>query len=376
MALTKLGKYIEQRDLRNTENKLGENSVVGISTQKEMISTKADLMGVSLTSYKLVPPNHFAYVPDTSRRGDKMSLCFNNTEKTHLVSSISIVFHVANSEKLSSDYLYIYFNRPEFDRYARFNSWGSARETFTWEDMCDIDIELPSLAIQQKYVDVYKAMLANQKSYERGLDDLKLTCDAYIENLRREMPCEKIGDIIRLSEDRNDRYQVKDNKAVSIEKVFVNAHADLNGVDIGNYYVVKKGQFAYNTVTTRNGDKISIAYNVGNDCLVSPIYTVFDVKEEKILPEYLMLWFKRSEFDRYSRFHSWGSAREMFTIEDMKNVKIPLPSISVQRSISDMYIVLMERRTINEKLKAQLKDICPILIKGALEEARQEDAHG
>ena len=148
MVLTKLGKYIEQSELKNIDNKYGEDNVVGISTQKMMISTKADLMGVNLTSYKLVPPSHFAYVPDTSRRGDKMSLCFNNTKETYIVSSISIVFYVNDIENLNPEYLFMYFNRPEFDRYSRFNSWGSARETFSWEDMCDTEIDLPPLPIQ------------------------------------------------------------------------------------------------------------------------------------------------------------------------------------------------------------------------------------
>lgn len=90
----------------------------------------------------------------------------------------------------------MYFNRSEFDRFSRYNSWGSARETFSWEDFCDIDIDLPPIDIQQKYVDIYNAMISNQECYERGLEDLKLTCDAYIENLRRQMPCEEIGPYI------------------------------------------------------------------------------------------------------------------------------------------------------------------------------------
>lgn len=375
MALTKLGKYIEQRDLRNTENKLGEDSVVGISTQKEMISTKADLMGVSLTSYKLVPPNHFAYVPDTSRRGDKMSLCFNNTEKTHLVSSISIVFHVANSEKLSSDYLYIYFNRPEFDRYARFNSWGSARETFTWEDMCDIDIELPSLAIQQKYVDVYKAMLANQKSYERGLDDLKLTCDAYIENLRREMPCEEIGKYSYIVDERNEEEKIKNVRGLTVYKKFIETKADMVDVSLTNYKIVRVNDIAYVPTTNRNGDRIACGL-CKEECIVSSIYEVMRIKSEVLLPEFLFLWFKRMEFDRWVRFNSWGSARETIDWNAISGFKIPIPDTKTQQYIVDVFNSYQARYELNEKLKAQLKDICPILIKGALEEARQEDAHG
>ena len=205
MPLTKfkLGALIELVDERNADNRLGADSVVGLGTQKKIIPTKADLDGVSLNSYKFFPPKSFAYVPDTSRRGDKISLAHNTDEKIFLVSSISIVFKVRREDVLSVDYLFMYFNRPEFDRYARFHSWGSARESFSWAEMCDIEINLPPLSVQKKFVAVYNALLENKKVYERGLDDLKLVCDGYIENLRRNMPCEKIGKYIELSDERN-----------------------------------------------------------------------------------------------------------------------------------------------------------------------------
>ena len=133
MELTKLGKYIVQLDARNSAEIYGEDAVAGLSTQKEIISTKADLNGVSLSSYKLFPPRHFAYVPDTSRRGDKISLAYNSTNKMYLVSAISVVFLISNENKLLPDYLFMYFNRTEFDSYARFNSCVSAIETFSWE---------------------------------------------------------------------------------------------------------------------------------------------------------------------------------------------------------------------------------------------------
>ena len=167
MALTKtkLGLYIEPLDKRNFDGFLGAEAVVGLSTQKEIIKTKADLSGVNLTSYKLFPPQTFAYVPDTSRRGDKMSLAYNMTDETYIVSSISIVFKVKRTDALLSDYLFMYFNRPEFDRYARFHSWGSARETFDWSEMCDIDMKLPSVDIQRKYANIAVAMCMSKGSY-------------------------------------------------------------------------------------------------------------------------------------------------------------------------------------------------------------------
>jgi type I restriction enzyme S subunit len=371
MGLVKLGKYIEPSDLRNSGGTYDETAVVGLSTAKQIITTKADLDGVSLTSYKLLPPYHFAYVPDTSRRGDKMSLGYNTTEQTFLVSSISVVFRVSDTVNLNSDYLYIYFNRPEFDRYARFNSWGSAREAFSWDDMCDIEINLPPLPIQQKYVDVSNAMLANQLTYESGLEDLKLTCDAYIERLGREMPQTAIGEFIRQSDERNGiGLGVESVRGLAVSKAMIETKADINGVSLGNYKVLPPKHIAYVPDTSRRGDKISLGFNGSDETyLVSSISTVFGTDKERLLPEYLMLFFTRSEFDRYTRFHSWGSARETFGWDDMCEVKIPIPDTGVQQSIVNIYNAYLMRREINEKLKAQIKDICPILIKGSLEEA-------
>lgn len=371
MALTKLGIYIQQIDLRNIDDKYGKDDVVGISTQKTMIKTKADLMDVKLSSYKLVPPKHFVYVSDTSRRGDKMSLCYNDTENTYIVSSISTVFYVSNSEELSSEYLFMYFNRPEFDRYSRFNSWGSARETFSWEDMCDIDIDLPPLPIQQKYVDVYNAMFANQKSYEKGLDDLKLTCDAYIENLRKKIPCESIEPYIERHDVRNGANGTKNVMGVSTSKDFREPTSKVNRDELTNYKVVKPRQISF-VQTTHNEKVFAYAFNNTNeDIVVTSVNEVFSTNEDELLPEYLSMFFNRTEFDRYARFHSWGSARETFTLDDLIKIELPIADMTIQKSISDIYTVYKKRKAINERLKTQIKDICPILIKGSIEEAKR-----
>lgn len=369
MALTKakLGTYIFPIDNKNADGGLGEESVVGISTQKSIIKTKADLSEVDFSSYKIFAPGQFAYVPDTSRRGDKISLAFNSTNETYLVSSITTVFGIADTERLLPYYLFIFFNCPEFDRYARFNSWGSARETFAWEDMCDIEFELPDIPTQQKYVDIYLAMIANQQSYERGLEDLKLVCDGYIEDLRKRIGTEPIGPYIAPVDERNTNSEVTLAQGITIDKVFASPKQVAAAEKSAK--IVRRGQFAYNRATTRNGEKISIAYREGEDCVVSAAYQVFGIeKKEKLIPEYLMMWFKRSEFDRYARYMSKGSAHEFFEYSEMEAVEIPIPDINIQKAIADIYKVYVERKGINEQLKAQIKDICPVLIKGSLEE--------
>ena len=377
MGLTKykLGELIELCETRNDNLKYGVKDVKGISIQKEFIETKANMEGVSLKPYYLVQPDDFVYVTVTSRNGEKITLAHNISDSTYIVSSSYVVFKVKRIELLLSDYLFMYFNRPEFDRFSRFNSWGSARETFNWEDMCDVDIELPNIEIQQKYVDVYNAMLENQKNYERGLEDLKVVCDVYIEKLRKEMPHKKLGNYISLCDEKNDDlvYSLDAVRGISIEKRFIYTKANMEGVSLKPYAVVKPDEFAYVTVTSRNGEKISLARNDSDETYIcSSSYIVFKVDDTNtLLPAYLSMLFERSEFNRYSRFNSWGSARETFDWEEMKNVLIPIPNIEIQQDIVNIFEAYNTRRDISEKFKAKIKDICPILIKGSIEEGRK-----
>lgn len=366
----KLGELLQYEDNRNVDALYSLDDVKGISIQKIFIETKADMEGVSLNPYKLVNPDFFAYVTVTSRNGEKITLAHNDTQKTYIVSSSYEVFSILRKDILDSEYLFMYFNRPEFDRYARFNSWGSARETFSWEDMCDINIELPPLPIQQKYVDIYKAMIANQQSYEHGLEELKLVCDGYIEDLRRRIPIKRIKPFLKESDKRNDSdFSVEYVRGISTGKEFIETKANMDGVSLENYKTVLPGQIAFVSDTSRRGDKISIALNDSeNPVLVSSISIVFGTDTDYILPEYLMLFFKREEFDRYARFHSWGSARETFDWDEMCNIRIPIPDIEVQKAIANIYSVYITRKRINEQLKERIKNICPILIKGSLED--------
>ena len=132
-----LGEYVESSDERNSEGKYTLDDVRGISIQKKLIFTKADMQGVSLTPYKLLKPREFSYVTVTSRNGEKISLAINDTENTYIVSSSYENFRCKDVSKLLPEYLFLLLSRSEFDRYSRFNSWGSARETFDWSDNVD-----------------------------------------------------------------------------------------------------------------------------------------------------------------------------------------------------------------------------------------------
>ena len=174
-----LGKYIEECDERNTEGKYTLDDVRGISTDKKFISTKANMDGVSLTSYKVVNPSGFVYVADTSRRGDKIALAHNNTEQSLLVSSVYTIFKT--KEVLLPEYLYLLLSREEFDRYARFNSWGSARETFDWTELCRVSIALPPPEVQQSIVNLYHCIEEAKKIASEARAQLQTLCPALIQ---------------------------------------------------------------------------------------------------------------------------------------------------------------------------------------------------
>ena len=176
-----LGEYIEQLDKRNSDGALTIADVQGISTDKCFIPTKANMDGVSVLSYKIVAPSEFVYVADTSRRGDKMALALNSSNKDILVSSIYTVFLSIDKNILLPEYLFLLFNRPEFDRYTRFNSWGSARETFDWNEMCRVQIPLPPIDVQQAIVDVYHCMERAKQIAITAREKLKTLCPALVQ---------------------------------------------------------------------------------------------------------------------------------------------------------------------------------------------------
>ena len=216
----KLGELIELTDERNANGVFTVKDVQGISTEKSFIDTKANMDGASLDSYKVVKFNEFAYVPDTSRRGDKIALAYNNSNLTVLISSIYTTFKCKRLDLLMPEYLYMYFNRPEFDRYARFNSWGSARETFSWDDFCDIEITLPDIEQQRKYVNVYLALQKNIDAYQSKVDDLKIVCDGYLDNLKRTSSAVKLQKYIVQCDEKNSssQYTLDYLRGISIQR--------------------------------------------------------------------------------------------------------------------------------------------------------------
>lgn len=370
MASTKykLGTYIELCEVTNTNLAFGPDDVRGVNNLKLLMPTKADINGRDLSKFQIVCPGDFVFNHRTSRNGSKFSIAYNDGERAVICTEDYVVFRIKENAKqlLAAEWLYMYFNRSEFDRYVITNSWGSSTEFYNWEDLCEVELNLPPFPVQQKYADIYKAMVVNQQSYERGLEDLKLVCDGYIEDLRRKMPCEKIEPYISEVNERNSNLQITNVQGVNSSSSFGETKANTMGLDFSNYKTVKAGQFAYNPSRINLG---SIALLNCENCIVSPMYIVFQINNgNKLLPEYLMLWLSRKEFQRSTLFYATGSVRDTFTFDLMKEVQIPIPDIKVQKAIAEIFAVYTTRKQINERLKEQIKNICPILIRGSLAE--------
>lgn len=371
MALTKyrIGQLIRVVDERNL---FGINNFYGININKEFMPTVANTEGLDESNYKVVRKNRFVFSGMQTGRDECIRISMYMGDNPIIVSPAYTTFEIVAKENILPTYFFMVFLSKERDRLGWFYSDGSIRSNLDWDRFCDIQLNLPDIPTQQKYVDIYNAMVSNQQAYERGLEDLKLTCDAYIEDLRRKMPCEKIGKYLIECNERNDIGLTVDNvRGIATSKEFIDTKANMNGVPLSNYKMARPNEIAYISDTSRRGDKISLAMNSSDETyLVSSISTVFRTNKKYLLPEYLFLFYSRTEFDRYARFNSWGSARETFNWDDMCDVKIPIPDITIQKSIAEMYTVYNTRKRINERLKTQIKDICPILIKGSLEESR------
>ena len=371
MGLNKciLGEFIELRKTINDDLTFGVDDVRGVNNLKKLMPTKADLNGRDLSKFQIVSPDEFVFNHRTSRNGSKFSIAYNDGDYPIICTEDYVVFRVKEEAKnrLLSEWLYMYFNRDEFDRYVITNSWGSSTEFYNWEDICSISINLPPLTVQQKYVDIYKAMVANQQSYERGLEDLKLVCDGYIEDLRRKMPCERIKPYIRAVNEKNENNSISLFQGVNVDHVFTEPKRVAENAEGGS--IVRTGQFAFNKVMKSHNTKLPFALREGPDCVVSNSYQVFEISNtEKLLPKYLLLWMNRSETQRFAGFISFGTTRDIFSFDDLGEVAIPIPSIPIQQSIVNIFTASQKRTEINVQLKEQIKNICPILIKGSLEE--------
>jgi type I restriction enzyme S subunit len=367
MAYKNIGDYVRLVDIKNTDGKV--TNLLGINITKSFMPSVANTTETDLTKYKVIRRNQFAYSAMQVGRDETIRIALYEDEQPAIISPAYLVIEVIDENVLSPKYMMMCFQRAESDRYGWFISDSTVRASLDWDRFREIRIPIPDIEKQKKYVAIYETLTAKKNAYREGIESLQFICDMNIEGLIKTCSPSSLGNYIEQSEERNSDEQVDNLLGISTNKQFIKTNSKKEQLDLSSYKVVRKSEFGYVPDTSRRGDKIAIALLDGDPGLISSVYTVFRVKDAStLLPEYLYLWFKRAEFDRYARFHSWGSARETFDWSDMCKVKMPIPSIEAQRAIVSMYQVLESRNKILNEIESHINTVCPVLMSGLINE--------
>lgn len=370
MSYKRLGDYIQLVE-DNKNSNLETVNLLGINITNNFMPSVANRNGLDLSKYKIIRKGQFATNIMHVGRDERLPVALYENNEPAIVSPAYKTFEVIDEKKILPEYLMIEFHRPEFHRLAWYFCDSSVRGGLDWDRLCDIEIPIPKdIEEQRKYVNIYKGLLDNQKCYKQSLEDLQLICDSYIENLILNEKPKTLGKYIKQSDERNSDLEIDNLLGISVDKIFIQSKSNKETLNLSGYKIVRNRQFGYVSVTSRNGEKISIALLKGKAGLISSTYTVFKVIETKeLLPEYLFLFFQRAEFDRYARFHSWGSARETFDWDTMCEVQLPIPDIKIQEAIVTIYHTLETRKKLNKQLKAKIQPLCPILMRGVVQDS-------
>lgn len=363
--MVKLGDLIEKY-----RHKCGDTKAIvsGVDINKQFIPTRANLEGTDISGYYVVPPKYFACNLMHIGRDERIPIAYNSSSDYYVVTSAYYVFRIKEEKHndVLGEYLYIIFCIAEFDRLTWFYTDSSIRGNLREDRFLEIEIPLPSLAEQQKVVNAWKALREIKEQNEEIAAPLMQVCQSYIQELKHSATCDsvRIGDFIKVNEITN-----KENKAYSVlglnkTKSFMPTVANTESVNLKNYKVVSHGMFAYSGMQTGRDLCIRIAYyDEENPCLISPAYTTFNIDESKgLLAVYFMMIFKRSEMDRLGWFYSDSSIRSNLDWERFVEIEIPLPPLSVQQAIVNIYNCANEAKKIAAEADRMSREVCPALI--------------
>lgn len=373
----RLGEFIVPKDEVNKEGRYSR--VMGLNAQKEFMPTVANLDTVDLSRYKLVKKGWFAFSGMQTGRDECIRIALYSDDETVIISPAYSTFSIDESTNIIPEYIFEYFFRAEMDRYGWFISDSSVRANLDWNRLLGIKIPIPysngkpDIYRQQEVVNAWQGLRKMKTQNIQLAQPLFQLCRSFIEELSRHCSPLEISQFIEETNERNaeGKYKLDSLRGLSIEKKFIDSKANMDGVSLLPYKIVKPRHFCFVTITSRNSEKITIAQNTSEeDYIVSSSYVTFKIKDvDKLNPDFLMLWFKRPEFDRYARFHSWGSAREAFSFDEMKRVKIPIPDIETQKAIVNIYHCAEESKRIAEEADRLSREVCPALMQHIIHES-------
>ena len=360
----RLGDYIERSMVNNSDLKYGTEFIEGVNSNGEFCKTKADLLDINLKPYKLVNNGDFVYNPSRFNIG---SIAYRTTGFC-IVSHLYVVFRLneLGKEKINPLYLYMYIYRDEFFRMITYLNFGSQRPEFNFFELSDIKIPLPSIETQNEIVAVYNGLKELAEENEKLLEPLSKSCQAFIVDCKMKYPKKRLGDLIAIDEKINSENRNLEFLGINRDKTFMPSVATTEGLDKSKYKVISKGKFVFSGMQT--GRDVCIRFGLYNetvDGLVSPAYTTYSIVDKNILPEYLLMNFKRSEMDRLGWFLSDTSVRSNLDFDRFHDIQIPIPPIQIQQKIVDLYNCYEECKRIAKEAREKISNLCPALVQKA-----------
>lgn len=341
--MKRLGDYIRPVDVRNRDLKV--ERLLGISVTKEFIPSIANTIGTDMSSYKIVYPKQFVYIADTSRRGDKIAIAYlKENEEPALVSAIYTIFEVVDTNALDPEYLMMWFRRPEFDRYARFHSHGSAREVFDWEEMCEVQVPVPAIEKQREIVAEYNTLATRIETNKKLIATLEQTAQTlyrhtFVDNIDpNNLPQGwRMGTVGEFCECNTDNASSKDLKGIikylDSGSVTENNFESLQVLDSTFDEIpsrakrkVKSNDIVYSTVRPNLRHYGLIKFDVEN-VVVSTAFAVIRSVNKNISNELVYMWL--SDLKVVEALHGVAEMSKAtypsITPDDIMNVKIAVP---------------------------------------------------
>lgn len=362
----KIGPFIVLVDEKNKEGY--DYPVLGINKDKTFMPTVANMEGINTSKYKIVRKGTFVFSGMQTGRDVCIRIGLYDKDQPALISPAYTTFVLDERKEIIPEYFFLFFNRDESDRYGAFISDSSVRANLDWNRFLDIEIPLPSLSEQQKIVNAWKALREIKEQNEAIAAPLMQLCQSYIQDLKHsEYKKIKIGDGIKLYNKINISGVNYAVLGLNKEKTFMPTAANAISLDLSKYKIVQKGIFAFSGMQTGRDKCIRIAlYEDDNAAVISPAYTTFSINEEKeLVPEYVMLLFKDPEKDRLGWFYSDSSVRSNLDWDRFIDIEIPLPPLSVQQAIVNIYNCANEAKKIAAEADRMSREVCPALIQHA-----------
>lgn len=369
-----LGEYIRQVDIRNKEGK--KENLLGVSVQKQFIQSIANTVGTDFTKYKVVKKGQFTYIPDTSRRGDKIAIALLEDYEEGLVSNVYTVFEVIDTEKLLPEYLMLWFSRPEFDRYARFKSHGSVREVMDWEEMCKVELPVPDIEKQRKIVKAYKTItdrIALKQKINDNLATQALTLFSdFVSHLSKKLEQRKLGDVIASANTGGDAIQkvpiVDYDTGIKCARV-----GDItNAREYASWAFCNASKSVYDNYKLQAGDilvtrtaTLGITQYIAKD--ISAVYNNglirLKVNDTNALPLYIYWAMKTFDFLNYiNQMNSATSVRPNMKIDYLLNYQLSIPSIEEQTQFTNTVEPLMNAISLNNDEILKLSEFQAIIL--------------